>query len=117
MLGDTVERLEAWGRWTRAHKLGGNSSPLYALMRDNVGGVVSVPLPCDDDALEIDRAVAGLKLRDPESGRAVFYYYVSGCSYRDLSAQLGVGVAKAKMLTDCGVAWIDGRLVRFSVAA
>lgn len=110
MFDETVKRLDAWGMWTRAHRLEVNCSPLYRLMRANVGGVVSLPMPDDAEALKVDRCVARLKFREPVLHQVLWQYFVHQRTYHDIAEVLRYSRAKAKYLRDAAVCWIDGSL-------
>jgi|GEM_PF-2080308 len=110
MLADTVERLEGWARWMRSHKLSSNCSSLYVLMKESMGGVVSMELPDDEEALLIDAAVARLKCRDRELFDVLWKYFIEGLSYLEIAEQMSCGRSRVKVLRDTAIMWVDGRL-------
>ncbi len=110
MLSDTEMRLKAWGRSARAHRIENYSTPLQVLISQNASSSPSCPGISDDEFLKIDGAVARLKFRSPEMGKAIFLYFVVDFSERELAKQLGVGREKAKVYLSSGISWIDSRL-------
>jgi len=109
--------LEDWGRWVRAHDLGSYASPIYYMMREKQGTVVSIPPVDDDTALRVDRAVARLRCRDAEMGRVIFLYYVAGMSIRVVAKEMGLPKHKASTLLNSGSVWIDGNLDKYDRVA
>lgn len=95
------EALTQWGCWVRS----GRQLPgLADTQRRQSGPSTSLT---DDEAQAIDRAVAQLKHRDSEMGRAVFGYHCTTLPIRSLAKILDVGETKATQLLKSGQAWID----------
>lgn len=104
MLVDTQQRLDAWGHWVRAGgvSLGPNS------VRLAVGGTVALPVCSDDQALQVDRAVARLKKRDPEMGRVLVMAYLSQFSLARIAKNSGLGSReRCRYLLGAAEAWVD----------
>lgn len=104
MLEDTKTRLSEWGAWVRS---GGASTGYAKLDLTAKPGGCDVP---DDEALAVDRAVACLKQKEPEMGRALVGYYVRRWDYSMVGVDLGQGREKVRVILRSAEAWIDGRL-------
>lgn len=104
MLDDTKSRLQEWGKWVRSggENLGYSSVKLMA----HTGSTVVA----DDQALAVDRAVASLKKREPQMGKALINYYVRGWDYSMMGVEIGVGREKARLILRSAEAWVAGRL-------
>lgn len=104
MLEDTKTRLCEWGTWVRS---GGQSLGYSAVKLIASGGGAVV---ADDDALVIDRAVASLKQREPQMGKALVNYYVRGWDFSMVGLEIGVSREKARVILRSAEAWVAGRL-------
>lgn len=105
----TEEVLKQWGCWVRS----GRQLPgLADTQRRQAGAGTALT---DEEALVVDRAVAQLKHRDPEMGRAVFDYHAGLLSIRSLGQVLDVGETKAMRLLKSGEAWVDCYLLAVPV--
>lgn len=102
--------LEAWGRWVRTWQDTPNCSPLYRLMREHVGGVVSDPVLPDDTALRVDALVARLTCKSKEEGTAIFLLYGLAMPRDAAARKMRIGETKIKMLQRAGLAWLEGFL-------
>lgn len=119
-LGDTEYMLEQWG-WWRMDGMGvpRYTSPLYALMRDNVpseGGVKQYVIT-DDLALAVDGAVGRLTKREEQMGGFIWLYYGAKWPALRVGRENGMSEAKAREVIKAGVAWIDSALEQFREAA
>lgn len=119
-LGDTEYLLEQWG-WWRMDGMGvpRYTSPLYALIRDNVpseGGVKQYVIT-DDLALAVDGAVGRLTKRDEQMGGFVWLYFGAKWPALRVGRVNGVSEAKAREVIKAGVAWIDCALEQLREAA
>ena len=107
MLVETQRRLDAWGHWVRAGgvALGCKGMNLVA------SGSVSMPMCSDDVAMQVDRAVAKLKSRDPEMGRVLVMAYLSQFSLARIARESGSGSReRIRYLLGAAEAWIDAAL-------
>lgn len=104
MLEDTKARLTDWGQWVRS---GGSMTGYSAVNLMAPSGGCDVP---DDEALMVDRAVAALKKREPDLGKALVNYYVRRWNYAVLGLELRVNREKARVMVMTGEAWVDSRL-------
>lgn len=110
MLSETQQRLDAWGHWVRAGgvKLG------YQGVKLAVGGTVSMPVCSDEQAVEVDRAVARLKRRDSDMGQVLVMAYLGQYSLTRIARESGLGSReKARYLLGSAEAWVDA--VLFSI--
>lgn len=104
MLSDTQQRLTAWGHWVRS---GGVDLGCKGVQLA-VGGSVAMPICPDDDAMDVDRAIARLKKRDRDIGRIVVMAYLSQYSLARIARESGLGSReRARYLLGSGEAWID----------
>lgn len=112
MIGETRALLEQWGRWKRY----GTGMPRYAspsavLMASATGSTLPEACITDDLAMGVDAAVARLKLRDKEMGRAVYVYFTTEeMTFRALGKLMGINKDRAERLVHAGLCWIDGVL-------
>lgn len=107
MLTDTQERLTAWGHWVRS---GGVDLGYYGV-RLVVGSSVPMPICPDEDAMDVDRAVARLKQRDQVMGRILVMAYLRQYSLARIARESGVGSReRARYLLGAAEAWIDATL-------
>ncbi len=104
MLSDTQNRLAAWGHWVRS---GGVDLGVKGVNLA-VGSSVAMPVCPDDDAMDVDRAVARLKQRDRMMGRIVTMAYLGQYSQARIARESGVGSReRVRYLLGAGEAWID----------
>lgn len=104
MLEDTKNRLQEWGDWVRS---GGENLGYSAVKLSQASGGCLVP---DEQALEVDRAVASLKRREPGLGRVLVNYYVRRWDYSMIGVDVQMGREKVRVLLWSAEAWVDGRL-------
>lgn len=107
MLEQTKERLTDWGKWVRS---GGHSLGYAAVRLRAATGGCDVP---DNEAMEVDLAVARLKDREPQLGRALVGYYVRGWDYATVGVDIGKSREQVRVILRSAEAWIDGRLQHF----
>ncbi|MFL1405396.1 antiterminator Q family protein [Marinobacter sp. M1N3S26] len=104
MLESTKLRLKQWGDWVRSggHNLG------YSSVRMNApSGGCDVP---DDQAMQVDQAVACLKRQEPALGKALMRHYVQGWDYTMVGEEIGKSRDQVRVLLRSAEAWVDGRL-------
>lgn len=107
MLGDTQQRLTAWGHWVRS---GGVDLGCQGV-RMVAGSSVPMPICADDDAMDVDRAVARLKHRDQVMGRILVMAYLRQYSLAQIARESGVGSReRARYLLGAAEAWVDSAL-------
>jgi alkylhydroperoxidase family enzyme len=107
MLDDTRQRLMDWGTWVRT---GGVSSGYAAVNLVASSNCCSGYEVADDEALKVDRAVARLKLREPQLGKVVLAYYVRRWDYSMIGLDVKLGREKVRVLLRSAEAWIDGAM-------
>jgi hypothetical protein len=106
---NTAVLLQEWGVWLKQDS-GFNLRARSAMQMiyDPVGDECYHPAAItDDDALEVDRAVARLKLYRPEFFRVLWLACVSGFSMRAVSDALGISRETAAKYYECGYTWVD----------
>lgn len=113
---DAEIMLDAWGRWLRSYQLETNCSPLYRLMRENVGSVVPDIMLGDDTALKVDALVARLIKINSEEGKAIFYCYGLAMNRRDAARKMKISETKLKTVVRSGLRWMDGFLMGLKAA-
>ena len=74
----------------------------------NKGG--SVLAITEEEAQEVDAAVARLIQRDEEMGRVLKLYYFSGCNASLVARAFEINRKRAIVLVQCGTAWVDAKL-------
>lgn len=107
---DAELMLKEWGKWIRSFQYEHNCSPLYWLMRENVGGVVPDLMIGDDTALRVDALVARLLQINQEEGKAIFYCYGLAMSRHAAAKKMRVSETKLKTVVRSGLNWLDGFL-------
>ena len=104
MLSETQQRLDAWGHWVRS---GGVNLGVKGVNLA-VGSSVAMPVCPDDDAMDVDRAVARLKRRDRLLGQILTMAYLRQYSLSRIARESGVGSReRARYLLGSAEAWID----------
>lgn len=107
MLSDTQQRLTAWGHWVRA---GGVDLGIKGVNLA-VGSSVAMPVCPDEDALQVDNAIARLKRRDPVMGRVLVMAYLSQLSLTKIAKHSGLGSReRCRYLLGGAEAWVDAVL-------
>ncbi|MBT11335.1 MAG: hypothetical protein CMI02_04785 [Oceanospirillaceae bacterium] len=104
MLEDTKLRLKDWGNWVRS---GGHNLGFSAVKLNAPTGGCDVP---DDEAMQVDQAVACLKLREPDLGRALQRHYVQGWDHSMVGEEIGKSRDQVRVILRSAEAWVDGRL-------
>lgn len=105
--------LEQWARWARSNpelaRIDYPSIQPYTRMVKSK----HTKQCClnDDEAMAIDLALARLKSRDAEMGRATMLYYWLGQNVSMVSRVLGIQRKRANLLVASGTAWIDAALL------
>ncbi|SDS20692.1 hypothetical protein SAMN05216421_1098 [Halopseudomonas xinjiangensis] len=116
---DAENLLQNWGRWVWYQAgVPTYTSPLYALMRDNVAQT-SAPTPAitDDEAMLVDSIVARMWRRDAQMGDCVRVYYCTGRSMHSVGILLGLPRLKVRELLVAGRAYVEACLDMAVVAA
>lgn len=104
MLADTQQRLREWGQWVRS----GGIDNGYNRVQLVAGGSVRSALCNDEDALQVDQAVARLKRRDRLMGRVLVMAYLGQYSREQIAREAGAGSReKVRYLLGGAEAWID----------
>ncbi|QJD58184.1 hypothetical protein HG264_04255 [Pseudomonas sp. gcc21] len=109
---DAENLLENWGRWVwQQSGVPGYTSPLHALMRDNVA-TESTPAAAitDDEALMIDAIVARMWRRDPQMADCLRIYYCTGRTMHAVGRMLGLSRLKARELLIAGRAYVEANI-------
>ena len=100
-MGDSVQQkteyeLFQWGHWCREPRAGGPLGSKPSVVAD-IG---------DDRAMEIDRVVGILSLRNSDAAEFLKSKYVQQMSVRELAAHYGVSKDKAAAMVHIGVACV-----------
>lgn len=107
---DTQELLTEWARWVLSYGYGFLGYPSVQSFRRLAGSSVRSALITDEEASKVDSLVAKLKQRDPEMGKAVISYYLSGCNRAFVARVHGWPAQRTRVLIDAGTAWLDAAL-------
>ena len=108
---DTIQLLEAWGRWSRDQCLPqGYICGLAVVMAQNVGGVVSIAPVNEDDMRLIEPVMRTLKQRKPEHYSVLYLSYVHNMSTRKIGKHLDRSNGWASDMLKAAEAWVDGAM-------
>lgn len=101
----THDELEQWGAWASVSGISLNvKSQFFA------GGATCWQIS-DDRARLLDFCVAQLGIQDPIAQSIMCEHFVSGKTYREIEAIVGVKRSQVGGIKDSAVAWIDGLLI------
>lgn len=95
------KKLVLWGKWL--HSGGGSigyKSSALMLLRANMGGGVPLPPISDDEAMKIDRVLAGIKAHDRDLFRCVRMAYSDGMGNQKIANALGVSKTTVQRWVD-----------------
>lgn len=114
MFYDAEELLTQWGRWVwqGAGVPGYGVSQIYAIMRDNVEQPTA-RLPAaitDDEAMAVDRAVASLWRRYPQTADCLRVYYCTDRTMQQVGTLLGFPRLKVRELLIAGNNYVQACL-------
>lgn len=106
---NTAWLLQEWGQWVR---YGGGvdlraRSAMQSVMTCAVEHDVIVADITEDDALDVDRAMAKLKMHRPEFYRVLWLACVRDFSLRETSSSMGISREAAGKLYEAAYTWID----------
>lgn len=108
---DTIQLLEAWGRWSRDKCLPrGVRCGIAIIMDQNVGGVLGFAPVSEDDAIQVEKIMRALKHRKPDHYEVVYLSYVRGLSTRKIGKIMEKSNGWASDTLRAGEAWVDGAL-------
>ena len=105
---DTPKLLEEWALWSRisaGSKVGYPSSCPFVFKKGSSTLAIT-----DEEALQIDSAVARLIIRDKEMGEVLRLYYFSNSNASLVARVLKIDRKRAIVLVQCGTAWVDAKL-------
>lgn len=106
---NTAVLLQEWGVWLK-QGAGFNlkSRSAMQMIIQSVGDDgFEVANITDDDAMEVDRAMAKLKVHKPELFRVLWLSCVCGYSMRATAAAMNLNDKVAAGLYECGYTWVD----------
>jgi DNA-directed RNA polymerase specialized sigma24 family protein len=109
---DAEELLKEWGTWTwQGAGVPRCTSPMYALMRDNVEQI-SPPVAAitDDDAMMIDRIVAAMGKRYPKMAECVVVYYRLDVTMEEAGKIVKLNRLKVREMLIAAKAYVDACL-------
>jgi len=110
---DTPRLLEEWALWSRINtgsKVGYPSSCPFVFKKGDSHLAIT-----DDEAQEIDAAVARLVMRDKEMGKVLKLYYFSNSNASLVARKMEIGRKRVNVLVQCGTAWVDAKLEKTTV--
>lgn len=115
---DTIQLLEAWGQYSRNKCLPqGFICGVAVIMARNVGGVVGLPPPNQDDIDFIQPVMTKMKQRKPEHYRVIELYYIERRHIRQIAKALGKSSGWVSDMKGSAEAWIDGALSSYVLIA
>lgn len=110
---DVEELLTEWGIWSwQSVGIPRCTSPMYALMRDNVEQHTD-PLAdiCDDDALAVDRIIGTMRRCRPQLAEIITLYYRHKRTMTDIGKmQDGMPRLKVREFILAGHAYVEAGL-------
>lgn len=108
---NTAQRLEQWGLWARNNpdKLG-YSSIMLKIIQDNIERKHRryIYVITDDEAMDINDAMAALKRCQPKVSDAIHFYCVGRMTFEDMGDRLNCSRKMAANLYDQGLMWVEG---------
>ena len=106
---NTAALLQEWGLWLRQDS-GFNlqaRSAMQMIVQSASDEGFEVANITDDDAMEVDRAMAKLKLHRPQYFRVLWLACVCGYSMRAAGVTMNLNDKKVARLYECAYTWID----------
>lgn len=106
---NTAVLLQEWGVWLKQDS-GFNlraRSAMQMIMQSAVCECYEVASITEHDALEVDRAMAKVKLHRPDYFKVLWLACVCGYSFRAAADSMGVSQIAAARLYEGAYAWID----------
>lgn len=103
--------LGQWARWSFIGAGGASGYPSATPFRRLLGSSVPSATITDEEAQHIDRIMAQLKQRHPDTAKALKTYYRNGCNASKAADKLGINRRKLDLLTKQGIMWIDAALL------
>lgn len=107
---NTAVLLQEWGVWLKqdsGFNLRARSAMQMIIQSTNDDGDYEIAQITDGDAMEVDRAMARLKLHRPEYFRVLWLACVCGYSFRATASSMNVGDKIVARLYEGAFAWID----------
>lgn len=107
---NTAVLLQEWGVWLKQDS-GFNLRARSAMQmivqsaRDDDG--YEIAQISDDDAMEVDRAMARLKIHRPEYFRVLWLACVCGYSFRAAAETMKIKHPAVSKLYECAYTWVD----------
>lgn len=107
---NTAVLLQEWGVWLKQDS-GFNLRARSAMQmiiqsaRDDDG--YEVAHITDDDAMEVDRAMARLKVHRPEFFKVLWLACVCGYSFRAAAETMNIAHPAVSKLYECAYTWVD----------
>lgn len=108
---DTIQLLTAWGQYSRDKCLPqGVVCGIAIIMARNVGGVVGLPPPCQDDVDMIEPIMRKMKERKREHYDIIKMYYIEEKHIRQIAKKFGKSSGWVSDMKSSAEAWVDGAL-------
>jgi len=105
---DTPRLLEEWALWSRINagsKVGYPSSCPFVFKKGSSHLAIM-----DEEAQEVDAAVARLIKRDEEMGQVLKLYYFNNNNASLVARKMKLNRKRVNILIRCGEAWVDSKL-------
>lgn len=105
----TEDLLAQWGRWGRGGGAMRYTSPMFALMRDNVELPREAGWDIHDDTGQLmDEIIGRLSRYDDMQAALLYGTYVMGCERRFMARRWGVSESTASKLFACAKNYVAG---------
>lgn len=106
---NTAVLLQEWGVWLKQDS-GFNlraRSAMQMIMQSAVCECYEVASITEHDALEVDRAMARLKVHRPEFFKVLWLACVCGYSFRAVGDAMNIAHPAVSKLYECAYTWVD----------
>lgn len=106
---NTAVLLQEWGVWLKQDS-GFNlraRSAMQMIMQSAVCECYEVASITEHDALEVDRAMAKVKLHRPDYFKVLWLVCVCGYSYRAAAETMNLSQPAIARLYECAYTWVD----------
>jgi hypothetical protein len=108
---DAEELLTQWGIWSwQGAGVPRCTSPMFALMRDNVAQHSEPANISDDDALRVDRIISTMRKFRPQMAEIITLYYRSDLTMSQVATQKEMNRLKVREIIQAGHAYVEAGL-------
>lgn len=104
MDNDILYLLEQWARWRWIGHGAARGFPSMTTFRQQLGSTVPSPAISDHLACAVDHAIAQVCQADERTGRALCWYVLDRCSYREIGRRMKIPHQRAGVMVQAGVA-------------